>query len=64
MYGRGAGTGQSVAQAPPLGQKVVGVRVQAPDWFELHFANGVVLRILDDSRQYESFSIQPGDIFV
>ena len=47
-----------------IGQAVQSSRVSAPAWFELIFANGSILRILDDSKQYESFSIQPGDLFV
>lgn len=38
--------------------------VHAPDWFELRFEGGLAPRVFDDSEQYESFSIQPGDIFV
>ena len=47
-----------------LGQKVVGSSVNAPDWFDLRFEGGLVLRVFDDSQQFESFSIQPGNIFV
>ena len=47
-----------------LGQQVVGSEVSAPDWFALRFANGEVLRVFDDDEHYESFSIQPGNIFV
>jgi hypothetical protein len=38
--------------------------VDAPRSFSLRFESGYVLTIFDDSRQYESFSIQPGDIFI
>jgi hypothetical protein len=47
-----------------LGHKIVESEVSAPDWFALTFEGGLVLRVFDDSQQYESFSIQPGDIFV
>lgn len=47
-----------------LGQKVAHTELNAPVWFELCFDRGDVLRIRDDSNQYESFSIQPGNIFV
>jgi hypothetical protein len=47
-----------------LGRRVLGSEVSAPDWFALQFEGGDVLRVYDDSREYESFSIQPGNIFV
>lgn len=47
-----------------LGRKVEGWSVHAPEWFELQFEGRLALRVFDDSEQYESFSIQPGDIFV
>jgi hypothetical protein len=47
-----------------VGERVVAGSVNAPDWFELHFQNGFVLRVFDDSQEFESFSIQPGNIFV
>jgi hypothetical protein len=47
-----------------LGRRVTGSEVSAPDWFALRFEGGEVLRVFDDSEQYESFSIQPGNIFV
>jgi hypothetical protein len=47
-----------------LGCRVVGSEVSAPGWFALVFEGGEVLRVFDDSAQYESFSIQPGNIFV
>jgi len=47
-----------------LGQRVTGFEVSAPDWFAISFAGGESLRVHDDSRDYESFSIQPGDIFI
>lgn len=45
-----------------LGQPVVGSEVSAPDWFALRFVGGEVLRVFDDSPQYESFKIEPGGI--
>jgi hypothetical protein len=47
-----------------LGQLVIGSQIDPPRSFSLWFANGLVLRVFDSSRQYESFSIQPGDIYV
>jgi hypothetical protein len=38
--------------------------VQAPDWFSLTFDNGMVLKVYDASQEYESFSIQPGNVYV
>jgi hypothetical protein len=58
------------AERPPcrsdmlLGQRVIGTEVSAPKWFALRFDGGEVLRVFDDSQQFESFSIQPGNIFV
>ena len=47
-----------------LGQKVVRTELSPPDWIALYFERGEVLRVFDDSPQYESFSIQPGNIFI
>lgn len=47
-----------------LGHRVTGSQVAAPHWFSLEFDGGETLRIFDDSTEFESFSIQPGDIFV
>jgi hypothetical protein len=44
-------------------REVVGVSVNAPDSFTLTFDNGLALTIFDLSKEYESFSIQPGDIY-
>jgi hypothetical protein len=46
-----------------LGQRVVGNSVSSPNWFDLRFEQGELLRVLDSSKEYESFSIQPGNIF-
>jgi hypothetical protein len=43
---------------------VVSYEVQAPEWFSLTFDNGMVLKIYDRNPRYESFSIQPGDIYI
>jgi hypothetical protein len=45
-----------------LGRAVEGGSVHSPEYFELRFERGLVLRVFDDSDRYESFSIQPGDI--
>jgi hypothetical protein len=47
-----------------LGRQVVETEIDPPRSFTLKFEGGLVLRIFDDSEEYESFSIQPGDIFV
>ncbi|MBI2090067.1 MAG: hypothetical protein HYT78_15240 [Deltaproteobacteria bacterium] len=47
-----------------LGLTVAGTALDAPRSFALRFRNGHELRIFDDSDRYESFSIQPGDIFI
>lgn len=47
-----------------LGKRVSGASLDAPRSFSLCFEGGDVLTIYDDSSEYESFSIQPGDIFV
>ena len=47
-----------------LGATVVDFEVAAPESFTLRFSTGHQLRIFDRSRRYESFSIQPGDVFV
>ncbi len=47
-----------------LGRRVARSEVAAPEWFALTFEGGEVLRVFDDLAQYESFSIQPGNIFV
>lgn len=47
-----------------LGRAVTRTDVEAPHSFALRFASAEELRVFDDSDQYESFSIQPGDIVV
>jgi hypothetical protein len=47
-----------------LQRVVVGVEVSAPLWFTLRFTGGLALRVSVRSDGHESFSIQPGDIFV
>lgn len=61
---------QEGSERPPyqlhrlLGRRVAASDVAAPSWFALQFEGGEVLRIFDDSQQYESFTIQPGNIFI
>ncbi|HSU97411.1 MAG TPA: hypothetical protein VLI40_09290 [Gemmatimonadaceae bacterium] len=43
---------------------VVSAHVQALRWFSLTFDNGMVLKVYDASSQHESFSIQPGDVYI
>ena len=38
--------------------------INTPESFSLSFDSGHTLTIFDDSEQYESFSIQPGDTFI
>lgn len=47
-----------------LADTVTAGQVGAPTSFTLEFASGRRLTILDDSNEFESFSIQPGDVFV
>jgi hypothetical protein len=47
-----------------LGQDVISFEIDAPRSLSLKFTSGLVLRIFDNSPAYESFSIQPGDIYV
>ena len=47
-----------------LGRRVTASEIAAPRWFAIQFDGDEVLRIFDDSEQYESFAIQPGNIFV
>jgi hypothetical protein len=46
-----------------LGQRVADTSVLPPSWIALRFESGDLLRIFDSS-EYESFSIQPGNIFI
>jgi len=47
-----------------LDHAVVAREVSAPESFLLRFDSGHTLRVFDRSAEYESFSIQPGDIHV
>lgn len=47
-----------------LGQRIAGSLLSPPGWIALRFERGELLRVFDSSQQYESFSIQPGNIFV
>ena len=47
-----------------LGHEVARWEIEPPTSLSLSFTNGCVLRIFDNSKQYESFSIQPGNIYV
>jgi hypothetical protein len=47
-----------------LQRVVTAVEVSAPLSFALRFTGGLVLRVFASSQGYESFSIQPGNIFV
>ena len=47
-----------------LGKIVQSYSISAPDSFALRFESGHSLAVFDDSKQYESFSIHPGNIFV
>jgi len=43
---------------------VTGASIDPPRSFSLTFSTGHVLTVYDDSKQYEAFSIQPGNIFI
>ncbi len=45
-----------------LGKRVVGSQVVAPHSIALRFEGGASLRVFDSSREYESFSIEPGGV--
>lgn len=47
-----------------LGHRVVSAEIAAPESVALKFDHGFLLRVYDRSPQFESFSIQPGNIFV
>ena len=47
-----------------LGCTVIASAVDAPRSFALTFDSGHVLRVFDDSAEYESFSVQPGNVYV
>jgi len=47
-----------------LGQRVAAATPEPPDAISITFDTGHVLRFVDDSEQYESFSIQPGGVIV
>ena len=47
-----------------LGKMVESYYIDAPRSFSLRFDSGHVLTIFDNSTQSESFSIQPGNIFI
>jgi Family of unknown function (DUF6188) len=47
-----------------LGHQVVRTRVDPPKSFALEFDDGRQLQVFDSSPQFESFTIQPGDVVV
>ncbi len=47
-----------------LGRKVISARVDAPRSIALQFYSGHRLEVFDSSTEYESFTIQPGDVIV
>ena len=47
-----------------LGQRVLSYAVHPPTSFVLTFERGHTLRVFDSSQEYESCSIQPGDIYI
>jgi hypothetical protein len=57
------GCGVQEGSRPPfqlhrlLGEKIVGISIHAPTYLELVFSNGDTLRLVDNSEQYESFTI-------
>jgi hypothetical protein len=47
-----------------VGKRVVAAVPEPPKAIALTFETGYVLRLVDDSEQYESFHIQPDDIHI
>ncbi len=47
-----------------LGRTVASFSLEPPESLTLVFDDGQQLRVFDDSDRYESFAIQPGDIFI
>lgn len=47
-----------------LGRSIVKSEVDSPRSFTLSFDNGWTLTVFDSSAQYESFSINPGNVYV
>lgn len=47
-----------------LGKKVVSSSIEVPKSFSLLFEGNYELTFIDDSKKYETISIQPGDIFI
>ena len=47
-----------------LGKTVTECAVKRSHFLSLRFDSGHTLSVFEDSEQYESFSIQPGDIYV
>jgi hypothetical protein len=47
-----------------LGQKVTGTEVSAPSHIDVLFGRGERLRLVDNSEQHESFTIEPGRVVV
>src|SRR5262245_26525414 len=47
-----------------LGQRVSQTQVNPPTSVAVQFESGEVLRVFDSSKEYESFTIQPGDVVV
>ncbi len=60
---RGVG-GAAHVLYPLIGGSIAATDLDPPGSFALHFDDGHQLRIFDDSEDQESFSIQPGDVFV
>ena len=47
-----------------LGKTVEGFSVDPPESFTILFESGHSLTVFDQSKMYESFSVQPGDWFI
>ena len=47
-----------------LGYRVIETAVFAPRSISLSFEKGLVLRVFDDSTEYESISIEPCGVFI
>jgi hypothetical protein len=47
-----------------VGKSITDVRVMSPESAELFFSNGDILRLIDDSDEYESFVLNFGGKFI
>ena len=60
----GSPISESTQARYPVGRKITGSRVHAPDSFSLQFETGESLEVVDTSDQYESFSIPQENVWI